>query len=153
MASNRNEHCDDSISVFPFIFASCARPELFPPLCFFQTPSFVMALDLDSVLCASYSRHESSGASSASAERGKQTSCPLCSRKTWAQQEQDLWRLERWLEHAENQFRAHERIPTNMEQLEDTVQDFRVCSPVRWELSGTPFLNHSGVVSRSCHSI
>ena len=54
------------------------------------------------------------------------TSCPLCSRKTWAQQEQDLWRLERWLQHAENQFRAYERIPDNMEQLEDTVQDFRV---------------------------
>jgi hypothetical protein len=64
--------------------------------------------------------------SSSTAVGGKSTSCPLCSRKTWAQQEQDLWRLERWLEHAENQFRVHERIPTNMEQLEDTVQDFRV---------------------------
>ncbi|EFX84561.1 hypothetical protein DAPPUDRAFT_238990 [Daphnia pulex] len=66
--------------------------------------------------------------SSSTAVGGKSTSCPLCPRKTWAQQEQDLWRLERWLEHAENQFRTHERIPTNMEPLEDTVQDFRELS-------------------------
>jgi len=56
------------------------------------------------------------------------TSCPLCSRKTWAQQEQDLWRLERWLHYAENKFRTHERMPTNMEQLEDTAQEFRELS-------------------------
>lgn len=60
------------------------------------------------------------------ADLRQHTSCPLCSRKTWTQQEQDLWRLERWLDHAENQFRAYERIPKHMEQLEDTVQDFRV---------------------------
>merc|ERR1712071_227787 len=45
-----------------------------------------------------------------------------------AQQEQDLWRLERWLDHAESKFRSHERIPTGMEQLEDTAQEFRELS-------------------------
>ncbi|KZS18270.1 Muscle-specific protein [Daphnia magna] len=88
-----------------------------------------MSGDPSPVLGASNSGHEvASPRSSSTAVGGKSTSCPLCSRKTWAQQEQDLWRLERWLEHAENQFRAHERIPTNMEQLEDTVQDFRELS-------------------------
>ena len=81
-----------------------------------------------SVFVVLYSGHvlDSSSSDSSSPSKRQLTSCPLCSRKTWAQQEQDLWRLERWLDHAEKQFRTHERIPDNMEQLEDTVQDFRV---------------------------
>ena len=136
----KQEHCDDPILVFPLSLLIVHVRNL--PL---SLPSFVMLLDSTLCCARSYSRHESSGASSASASGGKQTSCPLCSRKTWAQQEQDLWRLERWLEHAENQFRAHERIPTNMEQLEDTVQDFRVCSRVCLKL-GVQFSNPLGCV-------
>lgn len=111
---------------FPFSFASCARLE---SPCFSLVFQFILR-DVNGpspVLGPSISGHAlASPRSSSTAVGGKSTSCPLCSRKTWAQQEQDLWRLERWLEHAENQFRIHERIPTNMEQLEDTVQDFRV---------------------------
>lgn len=72
----------------------------------------------------------SSSSSPVSDDGDRHTRCPLCSRKTWAQQEQDLWRLERWLDFAETQLRSHDSVPTNMEQLEDTVQDYRV----RWPL-------------------
>ena len=117
----------DSLSLTPphfFSWAYCARLGLLLPL---RVASIDVHLDNKWVLSVCSGRNETPSSSGASTSaKGKQTSCPLCSRKTWAQQEQDLWRLERWLDHAENQFRSHERIPNSMDQLEDTVQDFRV---------------------------
>merc|ERR1719195_1267305 len=55
------------------------------------------------------------------------TTCPLCRRKNWRQLEGDLWRLERWLEHAERQLAQHLRngVPSSIEQLEEVIQDHR----------------------------
>jgi len=55
------------------------------------------------------------------------TTCPLCRRRNWRQLEGDLWRLERWLEHAERQLAQHLRngVPSSIEQLEEVIQDHR----------------------------
>merc|ERR1719361_1836476 len=48
-------------------------------------------------------------------------------RKNWRQLEGDLWRLERWLEHAGRQLAQHLRngVPRSIEQLEEVIQDHR----------------------------
>merc|ERR1719221_179545 len=55
------------------------------------------------------------------------TTCPLCRRKNWRQLEGDLWRLERWLEHADRQLTQLLRngVPQGIEQLEEVIQDHR----------------------------
>merc|ERR1719245_1437290 len=48
-------------------------------------------------------------------------------RRNWRQLEGDLWRLEKWLEHADRQLVQHLRngVPSNIEQLEEVIQDHR----------------------------
>lgn len=36
-----------------------------------------------------------------------------------------MWRMEKWLAHAKGILREHRNVPTNMEQLEDAIQDHR----------------------------
>jgi len=55
------------------------------------------------------------------------STCPLCRRRNWKQLEGDLWRLERWLEHAGGSLALLLRngVPGSIEQLEEVIQDHR----------------------------
>ena len=47
-------------------------------------------------------------------------------RQNWRQMDRDMWRIEKWLDLAKGTlFSVNRSVPTNMEQLEDAIQDHR----------------------------
>lgn len=49
-------------------------------------------------------------------------------RQNWRQLDQDMWRMEKWLESARANLRSHTSVPTDMEQLEDAIQVGKIIS-------------------------
>lgn len=53
--------------------------------------------------------------------------CPLYYQQNLSQLDNNIWRLEKWLEHAEGTLRINPTTPPeNIEQLEDLIQEYKV---------------------------
>ena len=82
-------------------------------------------------ICVYFSQSQAAAATAAASavtiERAispAESRCPMCSRHNWHQLDQEMWRMERWLEYSSATLDAFEGVepPTTIEQLEDAIQ-------------------------------
>ena len=48
----------------------------------------------------------------------------MCRRQNWNQLDQEMWRMERWMEYASGSLKSSQDVstPTSIEHLEDAIQ-------------------------------
>ena len=81
-----------------------------------------------------FSQARSADASEETADRddasgsASESRCPMCRRQNWNQLDQEMWRMDRWMEYASGSLKSSQDVstPTSIEHLEDAIQVCRI---------------------------
>ena len=71
-----------------------------------------------------FSQIPAAGVEPSAAPSSTESRCPMCSEQNWHQLDQEMWRMERWLEYSTATLNAFQDVepPTTIERLEDAIQ-------------------------------